>query len=115
MNLKNNTTRIGGLLLEALMIVFVVLNSWFPVTTTHSNPQGGSSLSVNPVEQLVFSDSHSSSESLLQIISKIQVLESEISLVAIDVPGLELSASEALFVASALYNTFYTNTTINAP
>lgn len=111
---KNTIRQAGALLLEALMIVFVVVHSWTGVKARDNVRPGDLTLSVTPAEQLVFRDSHSSTESLLEVAAKLQFIETE-TIVAIDVPSLELSTSDALLITAAFYNTFYTNTTIHAP
>ncbi len=111
----NVTKQVGGLLLEVLMIAFVFAHSWSDVAHIDKIPQGKYTISASPAEEPVFRDSFSSSETLLQFISKIQFACSETISTLIDVQGIEIATCESLLITQALYNTFYTNITINAP
>ena len=115
MKRNNKTRQIGGLLLEALMLVFVFAYSWTDAKAIDRNTKGELTISASPVEQLVFRDSDSASESLVQLASKAQLSDADFNNSVVDLPGLEIANSEELSISQTLYNTFYTNTTTNAP
>ena len=107
--------QIGVLVLEALMVVFVFAYSWSHVSIVDKHAAGKLTISAAVEGQFVFRDSQSSSESLLADISKIQLSDGEFGSFIIDLHSLKLATCDAFFVTPALYNTFYTNTTIHAP
>lgn len=112
---KNNTKQIGVLLLEVLMVVLVFTYSWTNVKARDTQTHGGLSINAASAERVVFRNSHSSSESLLEVISKIQFSVVDFGSFLVDVPSMELATCEAFLITPALYNTFYTYTTIKAP
>ncbi len=105
----------GGILLEMLMLTFLFAYSWINVNVQERRSTEGLTISVSPVDQLVFRDSDSSSELLLSTVSKTLFSYGDILNLVFDLPGLELSTNSALLVSHSLYNTFYTNTFIGAP
>jgi len=107
--------QIGALFLEALMVVFVFVYSWSDVRTVERHPAGKLSISAASAGQFVFRDSHSSSESLLAVVSKVQLSDGEFTSLIVDLPSLKLATCDAFLISPTLYNTFYTNTTIHAP
>jgi len=112
---KNNTRRIGGVFLEALMLVIIFTFSRPDTKVIDRNPKGILTISAAPAEQLVFFHASSISESFLKVISKIQLANSEFGGLVTDLPTLEIAASMAFLITESFYKTFYTNVTINAP
>lgn len=115
MNQSNNKRLMGGILLEVLMLTFLFAYSWTSVNVHERRSTEELTFSVSPVDQLVFRDSDSSSESLLSSFSKTLFSYGEILNLLFNLPGLELSTNSALFVSHSLYNPFYANTFIGAP
>ena len=105
----------GGLMLVALMIVFVFTNSWYNAKPADKNACSKHTFSAASVEQIVFRDSQSALKSLPDLTSKIQFFDNEFSSAIFDLPGLEIATCEALFIAQSLYKTFYTSILIHAP
>lgn len=112
---KNKSRRVGGLLLEVLMLAFIFAYSWTDAKAIDHHHIGELTISAAPVEQIVFRDSDSSPESLIPVSSKALAYDSEVSNSTIDLPSMEVFTSKAFLIAPSLYNTFYTVTTIGAP
>jgi hypothetical protein len=106
---------VGGLLLEALMLLFIFTSS--VSKTCHTDPHLKRGLVINaiPADQIAFRDSDSSSEILLNFVSKIQASDFYTSAVSIDLPAIELTNAEGFSVNPFLSNTFYTHITASAP
>lgn len=111
---KNKTKRIGGLLLDVLMLVFVLTFSWHDVKVIDRKWQGVLTISTEPLDQISFHDSSFISGSFLKLTSKIQ-LANNFSGIGGDFPSLEIATNVAFLVTPSLFNTFYRNITINAP
>lgn len=105
----------GGILLEVLMLTFLFAYSWTNVNVNERRSADELTISVSPVDQLVFRDSDSSSELLLSTFSKTSLSYGEVLNLLFGLPALELSTNNALFISHSLYNPFYTNTFIGAP
>lgn len=109
---KNKKRQIGGLLLEALVLIFVFTSPGLASNFADNN--GELTIRISPVEQIVFRDADSSSESLLQFISKIQIPPSEFATTVVDLFCFEIT-NESFSTSQSLYNTFYTHITASAP
>jgi hypothetical protein len=105
----------GGLLLEALMLVFVFTSSWSQFDYYDRHSEGELVLSALLTEQISFIDSESSSEKLLNSVSKFHWTDVEISETSFVIPITEMGSDEALLTNHSVYNTFYTHLTAKAP
>ena len=113
-NFSDKKRRIGGLLLEVLVLVFVFSSSWSH-TEFAKKDKDESILTASPVEQIAFRDSDSYLKSLLDFISKIQISGGGFTFFTIDLPALELANTSCLYISHSLYNSFYTHLTAKAP
>jgi hypothetical protein len=113
-NFSDKKRRIGGLLLEVLVLVFVFSSSWSH-TEFAEKAKDESILTASPVEQIAFRDSDSYLKSLLDFISKIQISGGGFTFFTIDLPALELANTSCLYISHSLYNSFYTHLTAKAP
>ena len=113
-NFSDKKRRIGGLLLEVLVLVFVFSSSWSH-TEFAEKAKDESILTASPVEQIAFRDSDSHLKSLLDFISKIQISGGGFTFFTIDLPALELANTSCLYISHSLYNSFYTHLTAKAP
>lgn len=112
---KNKSRRVVSFLLEVLMLAFIFTYSWADAKDTDHHTKGKLVISAAPVEQIVFRDSDSSTETLLPTLSKSAPDDSEFNRNIIDLASIEVLTSDALLIVTSLYNTFYTTTTIGAP
>jgi len=106
--------RIGGLLLEAVMIVFILYYSFSDASGKDSSRSGVLILQETPLEQIIFQDPNSS-ESLVPFFTKIQMADCEFIHVFVAQQGLEAARSISFSVGRHTYNTFYKHITIHAP
>jgi hypothetical protein len=113
-NFSDKQRRIGGLLLEALVLIFVFSSSW-PHTEFAKNDTSDVVLSAAPIEQIAFRDSDSYLKSLLDFTSKIQITSVTFASFQIDLQALEIANSSCLLVPHSLYNSFYTHLSAKAP
>ena len=113
-NFSDKKRRVGGLLLEVLVLIFVFSSSWSQTEFT-KKAKDETILKASPVEQIAFRDSDSYLKSLLDFISKIQISEGEFTFFTIDVPALEIANTSCLYISHSLYNSFYTHLTAKAP
>ena len=113
-NFSDKKRRIGGLLLEVLVLIFVFSSSWSQ-TEFAKKTKDEAILKASPVEQIAFRDSDSYVKSLLDFISKIQISGGGFTSVTIDLPALEIANTSCLYIAHSLYNAFYTHLTAKAP
>jgi len=113
-NFSDKQRRIGGLLLEVLVLVFVFSSSWSQ-TEFIKKAKDETILKASPVEQIAFRDSDSYIKSLLDFISKIQISEGGFTFFTIDLPALEIANTSCLYISHSLYNSFYTHLTAKAP
>jgi hypothetical protein len=111
---KEKIRRIGGLVLEAVMIVFILSYSLSDASGKDSSRSGALILQETPLEQIVFQDPNCS-ESLVPFFTKIQVTDCEFIHVLIDQLGLKVTRTFSFSVAPHTYNTFYKHITIHAP
>ena len=109
---KNKTRRVGKLMLDAIMLAFVLTFSWADEKVIDHNEKNKLTISASPLDQLAFRDLNSFSVPFLY---KVQFANNESSDVVINYPSFETATRVAFLITSSLYNTFYTNTTINAP
>ncbi len=112
---REKMRQVGGLLLEALMLVFVFTCSISDIPHTDRSSKGNLEISAIPADQIAFRDSDSSSEILLSFVSKIQAEDIYPPVNAIDLPSIKLATTEEFSVNQFLYNTFYTHITASAP
>jgi hypothetical protein len=113
-NFSENKRRIGGLLLEVLVLVFVFSGSWSQAEFAEKN-EAETILKASPVEQIAFRDTDSYMKSLLDFISKIQISEGNFTPLTVDVFALEIANTSCLYITHSLYNSFYTHLTAKAP
>ena len=113
-NFSDKKRRIGGLLLEVLVLIFVFSSSWSQ-TEFDKKTQDEAILKASPVEQIAFRDSDSYIKSLLDFISKIQISGGGFTSFTIDLPALEIANTSCLYISHSLYNAFYTHLTAKAP
>ena len=111
---KEKIRRIGGLLLEAVMIVFILFSSFSDATGKDTSRCEALILQETPLEQIVFQDPNSG-ESLVPFFTKIQLADGEFIHVFVDQPGLEVARAISFSIAQHTYNTFYKHITIHAP
>lgn len=111
----NNIKRLTGLFFETLMIVFLFSSSYSFSNSIQKPVKGQLTVHTSPVAQFVFSNSETSSEYLLQYISKFQISDAIVSVVTFDIALLEMTNSKALFITPSLFNTFYTYLSAKAP
>lgn len=112
---KNQTRQAGGLLLEALMLIFVFTSSWSQFNYYDKHPEGDLVLSSLLTEQIAFFDSESSSEKLLSSVSKLHLIDAEITNTSFVISISPITGEEALLTHRSIYNTFYTHLTAKAP
>lgn len=108
---KNKTRQLGGLLLEALMLIFVFTCTWTESNFIDQYTQGALTIRLAPVEQIAFRNS----EYLLRFISKIQISGGDFNTAIINLVCIEIGNTKGFSINQSLYNTFYTHTTANAP
>ena len=113
-NFSDKKRRIGGLLLEVLVLIFVFSSSWSQ-TEFAKKTKDEAILKASPVEQIAFRDSDSYIKSLLDFISKIQISGGGFTSFTIDLPALEIANTSCLYISHSLYNAFYTHLTSKAP
>lgn len=113
-NFSDQKRRIGGLLLEVLVLIFVFGSSWSQAEFTQKT-RDEAILKASPVEQIAFRDSDSYIKSLLDFISKIQVSSGGVTSLTMDLPALEIANSSCISISHSLYNSFYTHLTAKAP
>jgi hypothetical protein len=112
--LNNKQRCVGGLLLEALVLIFV-FGSACSQTEFEDFDRGALVVKTSPIEQIAFRDSDSYIKSLLDVIATVQMLGSNFSEFVVDVAGLEVINTNCLYVAHSLYNSYYTHLTAKAP
>jgi hypothetical protein len=111
---KEKVRCIGGLVLEAVMIVFILSYSFSDASGKDFSRSGALVLQETPLEQIIFQDPNSS-ESLVPFFTKIQIADCEFIHVLADQLGLKVAKSFSFSVARHTYNTFYKHITIHAP
>lgn len=113
-NFSEKKRRTGGLLLEALVLIFVFSGSWSQVEFSEKIPKQAV-LKASPVEQIAFRDSDSYMKSLLDVISKIQIADDHFTPFTFDLFAGELANICCLNVTHSLYNSYYIHLTAKAP
>jgi hypothetical protein len=113
--LNNKKRRIGGLLMEALVLIFVFSSAWSQTEFADQYERGQLIVKTSPVEQIAFRDSDSYIKSLLDFISKVQISEGNFTPFTVDLPSLEIANTSCLYISHSLYNSFYTHLTAKAP
>jgi hypothetical protein len=113
-NFSEKKRRTGGLLLEALVLIFVFSGSWSQVEFPEKNAKEAV-LKASPVEQIAFRDSDSYMKSLLDVISKIQISDDHFTPFTIDLFASKIANTSCLHVSRSLYNSFYIHLTAKAP
>jgi hypothetical protein len=114
MKRKEKIRRVRGLLLEAVMIVFILSYSFSEASGEDSSRNGTLIVQETPLEQIIFQDPNSS-ESLAPFFSKIQIADCEFIHVLVDQLGLKISRSISFSVAQHTYNPFYEHITVHGP
>ena len=114
-HLNNKKRRIGGLLLEFLVLIFVFSGAWSQTEFVDQCERGQLVVKTAPVEQIAFRDSDSYIKSLLDFISKVQMSEGSFAQFVVDLPGLEIANTSCLYITHSLFNSFYTHLTAKAP
>jgi hypothetical protein len=111
---REKMRRVGGLFLEALMLVFIFTCSWSD--STHNTQFHAEQIfTAIPIDQIAFRESDSSSETLLNFLSKFRVSDVDYLLtkrILIEISPLKTSS---FFVSLSRYNSFYTHITASAP
>src|SRR5688500_3631712 len=105
---REKMRRIGGLLLEALMLVFIFTCSW--ADSTHNKKFHDEQVfTAIPVDQVVFRESDSSSETLLNFLSKFRITDIDYLSTKWIPIEINLAKTSSLFVSLSQYNSFYTH------
>jgi hypothetical protein len=115
MNLTSeHTRRIGGLLLEVLVLVFVFSGSCLDIEVfNHYNRE--LTVKTAPVEQIAFRDPNHSLKSLTGCNDKVRSSHGHYTLFLAILESRKIKNAPALFISSSLYNNFYTHLTAKAP
>lgn len=113
--LNNKKRRIGGLLLEALVLVFVFSGAWSQAEFVDQSERGQLIVKTASIEQITFRDSDSYVKSLLDFISKVQMSAGNFAQFVVDLPSLEIANTSCLYITHSLYNSFYIHLTAKAP
>ncbi len=113
--LTDQKRRIGGILLEALVLIFVFSSSFLQGGIVDKNLKNQLVIKISPVEQIAFRDSDSLSKSLLEFISKVQISLSDLNPLMVELPALVIESATFFAVNPSLYNTFYVCLSANAP
>ncbi|HMG89807.1 MAG TPA: hypothetical protein VK589_07100, partial [Chryseolinea sp.] len=99
-------------MLDVIMLAFVFTFSLPDANAIDRDSKCKLTISASPLDQIVFGDLSSFSGPL---VNKIQFANNESGDVVINYPSFEIATRVAFLIAPSLYNTLYTNTTINAP
>jgi len=114
-NDKDNTRRIGGLMLELLMLSFIISFSLADVKITDGTSDSILTVQTAPDDHIIIGNFDSLFGSFLKHISKVQPHTSQsLGLIFDFVPTDEVKRI-VLADSQYSYKTVYTNTTINAP
>ena len=112
--LSDHTRRIGGLLLEVLVLVFVFSGACLDIEL-FDNDKGSLTVRASPVQQIAFRDTNSSVKSLSEFQGKVQNPHSHFTPFIIDFANQEIINASRFLIGCSLYNTFYTHLTSQAP
>ena len=114
-NDKDNTRRIGGLMLDLLLLSFIVSFSLSDVKITDGNTDDTVTISAAPEDHIIVSNFDSLFGSFLKQLSKVQPPASQFIGVIFDFPRSEEVKRIVLADTLCLYKTVFANATINAP
>lgn len=112
--LSDHTRRLGGLLLEVLVLVFVFSGACLDIEL-FDNDKGSLTVRASPVQQIAFRDSNSSIKSLSESHGKVQNPHCHFTPFIIDFANQEIINASRFLITCSLYNTFYTHLTSQAP
>jgi hypothetical protein len=112
--LSDHTRRIGGLLLEVLVLVFVFSGSFIDIEL-FDNDKGSLTVRASPVEQIAYRDPNSSSKLLSEFHGKVQNPHGHFTPFIIDFANQEIVNASRFLISLSLYNIFYTHLTSQAP
>jgi len=112
--LNEHTRRIGGLLLEVLVLVFVFSGSCLDIEIFHHSKQG-LTVETSPVQQIAFRDPNSSLKSLSECNGKVQDSHSHYTPFLVTFASQKIILVSGLLIGSSFYNIFYTHLTAQAP
>jgi hypothetical protein len=107
-----NRKRIICLFLEVLMIAFVFTYSW---TLDAPNRESKASFEAATAQQIVLRNTSGASELRYESASKAYFTVNYNKDFLIELPAIEIAASDGFNVTTSLRNPFYAYTTINAP
>jgi hypothetical protein len=110
--LNENTRRIGGLLLEVLVFVFVFSGSCLDVEVFNKREV---TIKTSPVPGIVFRDPNSSAKSHTECNDKPNNSHSHYTLFFVAFGSQKIVCASGLAIGSSLYNIFYTHLTALAP
>jgi hypothetical protein len=111
--LSDHTRRLGGLLLEVLVLVFVFSGSCLDIEL-FDNDKGSLTVRASPLEQIAFRDPNSSLRSL-EFHGKVQNPHGHFTPFIIHFANQEIINASRFLISGSLYNTFYTHLTSQAP
>jgi hypothetical protein len=115
MNLTSeHTRRIGGLLLEVLVLVFVFSGSCLGVEIFNQQKRE-LTVKTAPVEQIAFREPTHSLKSHTECNGKTQNSHSHYTPFLVIFESRKIVNASALSIGSSLYNIFYTHLTAQAP
>jgi|SRR5688572_4889600 len=112
---SEKTRQLAGLFLEALMLVFIFNFSWSEVNYADKHSENKLVFSAIQADEISFYDSDSSSESILNFLSKGQIYHSVYVNNCFDLFGISLTKADGFSISHSLFNTFYTHITASAP
>ena len=107
-----NIKRVICFFLEAVMIAFIFTYSW---SLNAPNTESKTSFEAASGQHFVFRNTSGASDLTNELVSKVQLIVSELHVVSIDVPGIAIATSDGFNINTSLRNPFYAYTTINAP
>ncbi len=112
---KDNTRRIGGLFLDLLMLSFIISFSLADVKIADGYSSSGPTATICQDDHIIVHDFHSIFGSFLKQISQAHPDNIQSLGVIFDFPNIKDAEPVVFANTQYLYNTIYTNTTINAP
>lgn len=113
--LNDQTRRIGGLLLEVLVLVFVFSGSCINIELLDNDKGRGLTIRASPVEQIAFRDPNSSLKPLSEFNGKIQNSRGHFTPFIIGFANRKIINASRFLISCSLYNIFYTHLTSQAP
>src|SRR5262245_53123185 len=109
--LSDHTRRLGGLLLEVLVLVFVFSGSFTDIEL-FDNDKGSLTVRASPVVQIAYREPNSSPRPLSVSHGKVQNPHSHFTPF---ITNREVINASRFLISASLYNTFYTHLTSQAP